>query len=310
MSELRFDGKVVVVTGAGRNLGREYALLFASRGARVLVNDLGVGISDTDGVADAPTEPPADAVVAEIQAAGGDAVANRDTISTPEGGRAIVESALDAFGRVDVVVNNAGQVRMAPFPELTEAQLDAVIDTQLRGALNVSRPAWAVMAERGGGRFVNVSSGAAFGGVPGGAVYGMAKMGVIGLTLAMASEGKDVGIAANVIAPYAKTRPETGFGPFPASAELNEWLHPRLIAPLVGWLAHDECPLSGECFSVGGGHYARVGLTITDGLVDRDATIERIAANLSTILDSPSGPIGGAQGSSAMRRMFAGFHPE
>ena len=224
MSELRFDGKVVVVTGAGRNLGREYALLFAARGARVLVNDLGVGISDTDGVAEAPVDPPADEVVAEIVAAGGEAVANRDTIATPEGGRAIVDAALDAFGTVDVVVNNAGQVRMAPFPELTEAQLDAVIDTQLRGALNVGRPAWAVMAERGGGRFVNVSSGAAFGGVPGGAVYGMAKMGVIGLTLAMASEGRDVGIAANVIAPYAKTRP----GPAsarsrPATSSTSGW---------------------------------------------------------------------------------------
>jgi NAD(P)-dependent dehydrogenase (short-subunit alcohol dehydrogenase family) len=306
---MRFDGKVVVVTGAGRNLGREYALLFASRGARVLVNDLGVGISDTDGVADAPVDPPADVVVAEIRAAGGEAVANRDTVSTPEGGRAIVDAAVHAFGTVDVVVNNAGQVRMAPFTELTEAQLDAVIDTQLRGALNVSRPAWAVMSARGGGRFVNVSSGAAFGGVPGGAVYGMAKMGVIGLTLAMASEGKDAGIAANAIAPYAKTRPETGFGPFPASAELNEWLHPRLIAPLVGWLAHDDCPVSGEIFSVGGGHYARVNLTITEGLVDRDATIESIAADASTILDSASGPIGGAQGSSAMRRMFGGFRP-
>jgi NAD(P)-dependent dehydrogenase (short-subunit alcohol dehydrogenase family) len=309
VSELRFDGKVVVVTGAGRNLGREYALMFAARGARVLVNDFGVGISDTDGVAEAPVDPPADAVVDEIHAAGGEAVANRDTIATPAGGRAIVDAALDAFGTVDVVVNNAGQVRMAPFPELTEAQLDAVIDTQLRGALNVSRPAWAVMAERGGGRFVNVSSGAAFGGVPGGAVYGMAKMGVIGLTLAMASEGKDVGIAANVIAPYAKTRPETGFGPFPASAELNEWLHPRLVAPLVGWLAHESCPVTGECFSVGGGHYARVQLTLTDGLVDRNATVESIAADASTILDSPTSPVGGAQGSAAMRRMFEGFRP-
>jgi NAD(P)-dependent dehydrogenase (short-subunit alcohol dehydrogenase family) len=307
--ELRFDGKTVIVTGAGRNLGREYALLFAARGARVLVNDLGVGISDTDGVAEAPTRPPADDVAAEIVAAGGEAVPNRDTIATPEGGRAIVDAALDAFGTVDVVVNNAGQVRMAPFAELTEAQLDAVIDTQLRGALNVSRPAWAVMAARGGGRFVNVSSGAAFGGVPGGAVYGMAKMGVIGLTLAMASEGREAGIAANVIAPYAKTRPETGFGPFPPSAELNDWLHPRLIAPLVGWLAHDACPVTGECFSVGGGHYAKVSLEITQGLVDRDATIERIAAGAAEILESPRAPIGGAQGSAAMRRMFEGFRP-
>ena len=307
--ELRFDGKTVIVTGAGRNLGREYALLFASRGARVLVNDLGVGISDTDGVAEAPTRPPADDVAAEIVAAGGEAVPNRDTIATPEGGRAIVDAALDAFGAVDVVVNNAGQVRMAPFAELTEPQLDAVIDTQLRGALNVSRPAWAVMAARGGGRFVNVSSGAAFGGVPGGAVYGMAKMGVVGLTLAMASEGREAGIAANAIAPYAKTRPETGFGPFPPSAELNDWLHPRLIAPLVGWLAHDACPVTGECFSVGGGHYAKVSLEITQGLVDRDATIERIAAGAAEILDSPRAPIGGAQGSAAMRRMFEGFRP-
>jgi NAD(P)-dependent dehydrogenase (short-subunit alcohol dehydrogenase family) len=308
VSELRFDGKVVVVTGAGRNLGREYALLFAARGARVVVNDLGVGISDTDGIAEAPVDPPADAVVEEIRAAGGEAVANRDTVSTPEGGRAIVDAALDAFGAVDVVVNNAGQVRMAPFTALTEAQLDAVIDTQLRGPLNVSRPAWAVMAERGGGRFVNVSSGAAFGGVPGGAVYGMAKMGVIGLTRAMASEGRDVGIAANVIAPYAKTRPGTGFGPFPASDELNEWLAPRLVAPLVGWLAHEACPVSGECFSVGGGHYAHVGLEVTEGLVDRDATIDTIAARMSTILDSPATPITTTV-SDNMRRMFEGFRP-
>ena len=164
------------------------------------------------------------------------------------------------------------------------------------------------MAERGGGRFVNVSSGAAFGGVPGGAVYGMAKMGVIGLTRAMASEGRDVGIAANVIAPYAKTRPGTGFGPFPASDELNEWLAPRLVAPLVGWLAHEACPVSGECFSVGGGHYARVGLEVTEGLVDRDATIETIAAGASAILDSPATPITTTV-SDNMRRMFEGFRP-
>jgi NAD(P)-dependent dehydrogenase (short-subunit alcohol dehydrogenase family) len=308
MSDLRFDGKVVVVTGAGRNLGREYALMFAARGARVLVNDLGVGISDTDGVADAPSEPPADAVVAEIVDAGGEAVANRDTIATPAGGRAIVDAALDAFGTVDVVVNNAGQVRMAPFAELTEDQVDAVIDTQLRGALNVGRPAWKVMEAAGGGRFVNVSSGAAFGGVPGGAVYGMAKMGVIGLTRAMASEGRSAGIAANVIAPYAKTRPGTGFGPFPPSDELNEWLAPRLVAPLVGWLAHEACPVTGECFSVGAGHYARVGLEVTEGLTDREATVESIAAAAAVILDSPTTPITPSV-SDNMRRMFEGFRP-
>jgi NAD(P)-dependent dehydrogenase (short-subunit alcohol dehydrogenase family) len=309
MSQLRFDGKVVVVTGAGRNLGREYALLFASRGARVVVNDLGVGISDTDGVADAPPTNPADDVVAEIAGAGGEAVANHDSIATAEGGRAIVQTALDAWGTVDVVVNNAGQVRMAPFAELTDDMITTVIDTQLRGPLNVSRPAWEVMATIGGGRFVNVSSGAAFGGVPGGAVYGMAKMGVVGLTRAMASEGAPLGITANVIAPYAKTRPETGFGPFPPSEALNEWLHPRLIAPLVGWLAHDACVVSGETFSVGGGHYARVLLALAHGLVDRDATIEAIAAGADEIMESPTTPIAGAQASTAMRRMFEGFSP-
>lgn len=309
MEQLRFDGKVVVITGAGRNLGREYAVLLASRGARVVVNDLGVGISDTDGVADAPPTNPADDVVAEIVAAGGEAVPNFDSIATAEGGRAIVQTALDTWGTVDVVVNNAGQVRMAPFTELTDDMISTVIDTQLRGPLNVSRPAWAVMVEHGGGRFVNVSSGAAFGGVPGGSVYGMAKMGVVGLTRAMASEGAPLGIAANVIAPYAKTRPGTGFGPFPPSDELNEWLHPRLIAPLVGWLAHESCTVSGEAFSVGGGHYARVELALAAGLVDRDATIEAVAAGASEILDSQTTPIAGAQASFAMRRMFEGFTP-
>jgi NAD(P)-dependent dehydrogenase (short-subunit alcohol dehydrogenase family) len=308
--ELRFDGRVAIVTGAGRNLGREYALLLASRGARVVVNDLGVGISDTDGVAEAPATHPADDVVAEIVAAGGAAVANHDTIATPDGGAAIVQAALDAFGRVDVVVNNAGQVRMAPFAEFLDEHVDTVVDTQLRGALNVSRPAWRHMAERAdgaGGRFVNVASGAAFGGVPGGAVYGMAKLGVVGLTRAMAFEGRDVGIAANVIAPYAKTRPGTGFGPIPWSDALAEWLHPRLVAPLVGWLAHESCEVTGECFSVGAGHFARVVIELTEGWIDRAATIESVASHADAILDGPASVVT-PFASDAVRRMFSGYN--
>ena len=299
MDELRFDGKVAIVTGAGRNLGREYALLLAARGARVVVNDLGVGISDTDGQAAAPVENPAHAVVDEIRAAGGEAIANTDTVATADGGDAIVQAALDAFGTVDVVVNNAGQVRMAPFATFPDDLIDAVIDTQLRGVLNVSRPAWKAMATRGGGRFVNVASGAAFGGVPGGAVYGMAKMGVIGLTRAMASEGRADGIAANVIVPSAKTRLGTGFGPIPWSDELAEWLHPRLVAPLVGWLAHVECPLSGECLDVGGGHFARVGLVTNEGILDRDATMETLAARADELLGGPTTPMESAGGGMA-----------
>ncbi len=304
--ELRFDGRVAIVTGAGRNLGREYALLLAARGARVVVNDLGVGISDTDGVAEAPATNPADDVVAEIVASGGAAVANHDTIATADGGADLVQAALDAFGGVDIVVNNAGQVRMAPFAEFSDEHIDTVVDTQLRGALNVSRPAWRHMVAAGGGRFVNVASGAAFGGVPGGAVYGMAKLGVVGLTRAMAFEGRDVGIAANVIAPYAKTRPGTGFGPIPWSDALAEWLHPRLVAPLVGWLAHESCDVTGECFSVGAGHFARVVVELTEGWTDRGATVESVAAHAHEILDGPATLVT-PFASDAVRRMFAGY---
>ena len=310
MSELRFDGKVVVVTGAGRNLGREYALLFAARGARVLVNDLGVGISDTDGVADgADVDPPADAVVAEIVAAGGEAVANRDTIATPEGGRAIVDAALDAFGAVDVVVNNAGQVRMAPFAELTEAQLDAVIDTQLRGALNVSRPAWAVMAERGGGRFVNVSSGAAFGGVPGGAVYGMAKMGVIGLTRGDGVGGPRRRDRRQRDRALRQDPPGTGFGPFPASDELNEWLAPAARGAARRVVGPRRVPGVGGVLQRG-----RWALRARRPRGHRRTGRPRTRpSNASppmrpTILDSPATPIT-ATVSDNMRRMFEGFRP-
>lgn len=306
MDELRFDGKVVVITGAGRGLGREYALLLASRGARVVVNDLGVAISDTDGRGEAPAVNPADEVVEEIRAAGGEAVANHDSVATTEGGEAIVAASLEAFGRVDVVVNNAGQVRLQPFATFPDEHIETVIATQLRGALNVSRPAWRAMAERDGGRFVNVASGAAYNGVPGGAVYGMAKMGVIGLTRQMAVEGAPVGIAANVVAPFAKTRAGTGFGPIPWSDALGEWMHPRHVAPLVGWLAHDSCPVNGECFSVGTGHFARASLVVTEGLVDRDATIESVAAGAAAILDGPTGEIT-PWGSPVMARMLAGF---
>ena len=180
-----------------------------------------------------------------------------------------------------------------------------MIDTQLRGVLNVSRPAWSAMAEHGGGRFVNVASGAAFGGVPGGAVYGMAKMGVIGLTRAMASEGRTDGIAANVIVPSAKTRAGSGFGPIPWSDELAEWLHPRLVAPLVGWLAHTDCRLSGECLTVGGGHFARVGLVINDGVLDRDATIETLAERADELIGGPTTPLESSGG--GMAAMFRDY---
>lgn len=303
---LRFDGKVVVITGAGRNLGREYALAFAERGACVVVNDLGVGISDSDGEAAQPLTNPADDVVAEIKSSGGQAVTNYDSIATPEGGRNIVGCALDTFGRVDVIVNNAGQVRMAPFEDFPEESIDALINTQLRGTLNVSRPAWKWMKAHGGGRIVNVSSGAAFGGVPNGSVYAMAKMGVIGLTRGMASEGAPLGIACNVVVPYAKTRLGTSFGPIPWSPELGEWLSPSLVAPLVVWLSHNECLLNGETLSVGAGWQAGMNISMAAGYSDRDCTAESIQENLETLMGAPHSPVT-AFSSSAIKNLLGGF---
>lgn len=302
---LRFDGKVVIVTGAGRNLGREYALLLASRGAKVVVNDLGVPISDTEDVGSDSVADPAGEVVAEIVAAGGEAVANRDTVATPEGGEAIVRTALDTWGRLDVVVNNAGQARMGGFADFPEAHVDTLLSTQLRGHLNVSRPAWRAMTAGGGGRFVNVSSGSAWG-LAGGAVYGMTKMGVIGLTRSMAAEGADVGIRANVITPYAKTRPGTGMGPFPWSETLGEWLAPRKVAPVVGWLAHESCPANGDCFTVGAGHVARVSIVVPDGFVDREPTLESIAEHADEIMNGPAEEITPFR-SPSFTRMFEGY---
>ena len=309
MSEVgnyRFDEVVVLVTGAGRNLGREYALAFAERGAQVIVNDLGVGISDTDGQADDPMQNPAEEVVDLINSSGGRAIANFDSVATVAGGRSMVECALDTYGRLDVVVNNAGQVRMAPFDEFPEESVDALIDTQLRGALNVSRPAWSWMKANGGGRIVNVSSGAAFGGVPNGAVYAMAKMGVIGLTRGMASEGKPLGISTNVVVPYAKTRPGTAFGPIPWSDELGEWLSPQLVAPLVLWLGHSTCPLNGEAICVGAGWQGGVQMSLANGWSDRSLTPEMIAAHQHEIMSSPTTPLT-AFSSFAVRHLMTGF---
>ena len=306
MEKLSFDGDVAVITGAGRGLGREYALLLASRGARVVVNDFGVAISDTDDTGDAPVVNPADEVVAEIIAAGGSAVANYDTVATVEGANAIIQTALDAFGTVDICINNAGQVRMQPFADFPDEHIATVISTQLMGTLNVGRAAWRVMEQNGGGRIINVSSGAGYGGFENSSVYSMAKAGVIGLTIAMAKEGEAAGINVNVIAPYAKTRLGTGFGPIPWSDQLAEWLHPRQVAPLVVWLAHETCDVSGECFAVGAGHVARVAFSVNEGFTDRELTPELIAEHAEEITKVPTKPTEGPE-SPLMASMMKGY---
>ncbi len=205
--ELRWDDRVVVITGAGRNLGRAYALLLAARGAKVIVNDLGVAISDTDGSGDAPAENPAHEVVAAIVAAGGEAVANTDSVATEAGGEAIIATALDTYGRVDALVNNAGVVRQSPFEDYADELLWPVLESQIGGHFHVTRPAWRAMQAQGYGRVLNLSSGAGLWGVPTMTGYSAAKMAIVGLTRALAQEGEPHGITVNAIAPVREDSP-------------------------------------------------------------------------------------------------------
>ncbi len=193
MADIRFDGRVAIVTGAGGGLGREHALLLAARGAKVVVNDLGGAVDGTGGSAG-----PAERTAKEIEGLGGVAVADSNTVATSEGGRAIVGTALEAFGRVDVVVNNAGILRDKAFHNLTPELLDPVLDVHLKGAFHVTRPAWARMREAGYGRVLLTASNAGILGNFGQANYGAAKMGLVGLARVLAQEGARYGIKAYV----------------------------------------------------------------------------------------------------------------
>jgi NAD(P)-dependent dehydrogenase (short-subunit alcohol dehydrogenase family) len=244
VAELGYDGKVAIITGAGGGLGRQHALLMAARGALVVVNDLG-GTVDGSG-ADASA---AQKVVDEIKAAGGEAVANHDSVATPEGGAAIVQAAVDAYGRVDIVVNNAGILRDKSFHNMEPGLMNPVFDVHLKGAFHVTQPAWVRMREQGYGRIVSTSSAAGLFGNFGQTNYGAAKMGLVGFTRVLAVEGAKYNIKANAIAPLALTRMTEdilgGFGekldpalvtPFPPSA-----LHRDLAGEAAGARARRRC---------------------------------------------------------------------
>ncbi|HKE72634.1 MAG TPA: SDR family oxidoreductase [Acidimicrobiales bacterium] len=275
MAELGFDGKVAIITGAGGGLGRSHALELARRGALVVVNDLGGSV---DGTGSGTTA--AQAVVDEIAAAGGEAVANYESVATPEGGAAIVQSALDTWGRVDIVINNAGILRDASFKNMDAAKVNPVLDVHLKGAFNVTQPAWEHMRGQGYGRIVCTASGAGVFGNFGQANYGAAKMGLVGLTRVLAVEGAKYNIKANAIAPVAKTRmTEDILGP------AADKLRPELITPVVAWLAHADCPVSGELYSCGGGRVARVFLGVSPGITDPDLTVETVRDRWDEIRD-------------------------
>jgi NAD(P)-dependent dehydrogenase (short-subunit alcohol dehydrogenase family) len=252
---IAFDGRVAIVTGAGGGLGKTYALELARRGARVVVNDLG-GNPDGTGAAGGP----ADTTVAEITAAGGEAVASYDSVASPEGGEAITKTALDAFGTVDIVINNAGILRDKSFANLAQADLRAVIDVHLLGAFYVTQPAYRVMKEKSYGRLLFTSSSAGVFGNFGQTNYGAAKMGLVGLSNVLAVEGAKANIHSNVIAPIARSRlTEELLGPLAAAVE------PDLVTPLSLYLVSEACPLTHEVFSVGGGKYSRVFVGETPG---------------------------------------------
>jgi NAD(P)-dependent dehydrogenase (short-subunit alcohol dehydrogenase family) len=255
LSSVSFDSEVAIITGAGGGLGRSYALALADRGVRVVVNDLG-GNMDGSGA----NESAAQKVVNEIVEAGGEAVANHDSVSTVEGGSSIVQTALDAFGTVDIVVNNAGILRDKSFAKLEPADLEAVLDVHLKGAFNVSQPAFRVMKEKGYGRFIHTASAAGIFGNFGQSNYGAAKMGLVGLSNVLAVEGAKFNIASNVIAPIARTRlTEKVLG------GLADAVAPEQVTPLVTYLASKECGLTHEVFSVGGGRIARVFIGLAPG---------------------------------------------
>jgi NAD(P)-dependent dehydrogenase (short-subunit alcohol dehydrogenase family) len=273
LPNLRFDGRVAIITGAGGGLGRAHALELASRGARILVNDLG-GALDGSGA----SRSAAHRVVDEITALGGEAAPNSDSVASAEGGQAIVQAAVEAFGRVDVVVNNAGILRDKAFHKMDAAMIDSVIDVHLKGALYVSQPAFRLMREQGYGRIINTSSASGLFGNFGQANYGAAKAGLAGLTRVLSLEGATRGIKVNAIAPIASTRMTTD-----VLGELATKVSPDAVSPLIAYLASEECAVSGHVYSVAGGRIARIFVGETRGVVLPENTPEAIRAHLPQI---------------------------
>ncbi|ETW24137.1 SDR family NAD(P)-dependent oxidoreductase [Mycobacterium gastri] len=275
MSELRFDDRVAVVTGAGRGLGRSYALLLAARGANVVVNDTGSSLTG-EGLDPGP----AHEVVAEIRAAGGDAVACVDSVATAAGGQAIIRTALDRYGRIDILIHNAGTVRRASLKEMSYQDFDSVIDVHLRGAFHVVRPAFPLMCEAHYGRIVLTSSIGGLYGNCGVASYAAAKAGLVGLSNAVALEGAPEGVLCNVIVPAAVTRMADGL-------DMSAYppMDADLVAPVVGLLAHESCPGTGEMLVAVAGRVARAVVAESPGVYRPSWSIEDVAECLDDIRD-------------------------
>jgi len=276
MSELRYDDRVIVITGAGRGLGRAYAELLGARGARVVVNDPGSAVRG-EGI-DAG---PAAEVVAAIKAQGGDAIVSTDSVATPEGGRAIIEAALDHYGRIDGLIHNAGNVRYGSMQALSQEDFDAVLDVHLRGAFHVARAAFPHMCKARYGRIILTSS---IGGLYGNrdcVNYGMSKSGMIGLNNVLALEGEAEGVKSNIIVPGAVTRMAEGL-------DISQYppMGPELVSPVVAWLAHESCSVTGEMLVSIAGRVARAFIAESKGVYQPSWTPEDVGARIDAIMDS------------------------
>ncbi len=278
MSVMRFDKRVAVVTGAGNGLGRAYAQLLAARGAHVVVNDIGVGI-----MGDGGSDVPAQKVTREIIEAGGSAVPDTHSVATDEGAQAIIDTAMAAFGRVDIIINNAGIGKHAPFEQTTREDFQRILDTHLMGAIGMCRAAWSPMREAQYGRIVNITTGSMFG-QSGLSAYVAAKMGVVGLTRVLAVEGASFGIKCNVVAPHAATR-TIAAGP---NVVKSRWarITPEQVAPAVGLLAHEDCPVTGQCIDAGGGRAALNFLGQTHGFFSSALDMEVLRDNFQQVVSA------------------------
>lgn len=275
MENKRFDGRVAVISGSGGGLGREYALLLAARGCKVVVNDLG-----TNRHGQGRDMSMAQDVVDEILASGGEAIANGDTVATAEGANAMVQTALDTWGRIDILIHNATINRHARFQDLAFTDFSAVLDVHLMGAFHLAKAAFPHMCAAGYGRVIFISSIAGLYGDKNLASYSTAKAAVIGLANVLAIEGAEHGVTANCIVPAAQTRlaegrDTSGFPPWGS----------ELVAPVAGWLAHEDCKSSGELYVSLAGRMAKAYMAETQGIYQPVWTIEQVAARDSEVGD-------------------------
>ena len=303
MNDIRFDNKVAVITGAGNGLGKSHALFLASRGARVVVNDLGGTVAGTGG-----SRAVADTVVEEITAAGGEAVANYDTVATEEGGKRVIQTALDAFGTVDILINNAGNVRDKSFAKMDLDDFRSLIDVHLMGAVYCTHAAWPIMREKGFGRVVMTTSSAGLYGNHGHTNYGTAKMALIGLMNSLKEEGRRYNITVNAIAPIALTRMSE-----PATTpQYAPLMKPEFVTAAVAWLCAPDNTDSGHIIQAGVGYYAKIEVREATGVLFDSETIpqpEQIRDRYPEIADM-GGAVPYENASAVIRKVFKMVKPK